>query len=377
MNENDILPSLYLSKLYPQAIDIEKSVLGGIIIEEDAILEVVNIISVDTFYSSQNKEVYKAILNLFENHLPIDLRTVIDQLKKNGSLEKIGGEEYVVSLIDRVVSGVNIEYHSFLILEYAIKREIINISKEILKQALDPTVDIFNLIDTAEQKMLDVSSRNIKKNYSDLNTLLKETISTIDQKRNNKTGITGIPSGFSGLDALTSGWQKSDLVIIAARPGMGKTAFTLSLVRNAAVMNNTPVALFSLEMSSVQLVSRLISAESELDATKINNGQLENYEWEQLKHKTSIISKAPIYIDDTPALSVSELRTKCRKLKVKHDIQMIVIDYLQLLTSNSLFNKGAFNREQEISYISRSLKSLAKELEVPVITPSRILWTFQ
>ena len=372
MNENEILPSLYLSKLYPQAIDIEKSVLGGIIIEEDAILEVVNIINVDTFYSSQNKEVYKAILNLFENHLPIDLRTVIDQLRKNGSLEKIGGEEYVVSLIDRVVSGVNIEYHSFLILEYAIKREIINISKEILKQALDPTVDIFNLIDTAEQKMLDVSSRNIKKNYSDLNTLLKETISTIDQKRNNKTGITGIPSGFSGLDTLTSGWQKSDLVIIAARPGMGKTAFTLSLVRNAAVMNNTPVALFSLEMSSVQLVSRLISAESELDATKINNGQLENYEWEQLKHKTSIISQAPIYIDDTPALSVSELRTKCRKLKVKHDIQMIVIDYLQLLTSNSLFNKETFNREQEISYISRSLKSLAKELEVPVITPSQL-----
>ena len=372
MNENEILPNAYLSKLYPQSVDIEKSVLGGIIIEEDAILEVVNIINVDTFYSSQNKEVYKAILNLFENHLPIDLRTVIDQLKKNGSLEKIGGEEYVISLIDRVVSGANIEYHSFLILEYAIKREIINISREILKQALDPTTDIFNLIDTAEQKMLDVSSKNIKKNYSDLNTLLKETISTIDQKRNNKTGITGIPSGFNSLDKITSGWQKSDLVIIAARPGMGKTAFTLSLVRNAAVMNNTPVALFSLEMSSTQLVSRLISAESELDATKINSGQLENYEWEQLKHKTNIISKAPIYIDDTPSLSVSELRTKCRKLKVKHDIQMIVIDYLQLLTSNNLFNKGTFNREQEISYISRSLKSIAKELEVPVITPSQL-----
>ena len=372
MNENEILPNAYLSKLYPQAVDIEKSVLGGIIIEEDAILEVVNIINIDTFYSSQNKEVYKAILNLFENHLPIDLRTVIDQLKKNGSLEKIGGEEYVISLIDRVVSGANIEYHSFLILEYAIKREIINISREILKQALDPTTDIFNLIDTAEQKMLDVSSKNIKKNYSDLNTLLKETISTIDQKRNNKTGITGIPSGFNSLDKITSGWQKSDLVIIAARPGMGKTAFTLSLVRNAAVMNNTPVALFSLEMSSTQLVSRLISAESELDATKINSGQLENYEWEQLKHKTNIISKAPIYIDDTPSLSVSELRTKCRKLKVKHDIQMIVIDYLQLLTSNNLFNKGTFNREQEISYISRSLKSIAKELEVPVITPSQL-----
>ena len=372
MNENEILPNAYLSKLYPQAVDIEKSVLGGIIIEEDAILEVVNIINVDTFYSSQNKEVYKAILNLFENHLPIDLRTVIDQLKKNGSLEKKEKEEYVISLIDRVVSGANIEYHSFLILEYAIKREIINISREILKQALDPTTDIFNLIDTAEQKMLDVSSKNIKKNYSDLNTLLKETISTIDQKRNNKTGITGIPSGFNSLDKITSGWQKSDLIIIAARPGMGKTAFTLSLVRNAAVMNNTPVALFSLEMSSTQLVSRLISAESELDATKINSGQLENYEWEQLKHKTNIISKAPIYIDDTPSLSVSELRTKCRKLKVKHDIQMIVIDYLQLLTSNNLFNKGTFNREQEISYISRSLKSIAKELEVPVITPSQL-----
>ena len=372
MIDNEILPSNYLSKLYPQAIDIEKSVLGAIIIEEDSILDVVNILDVNAFYSNQNKEVYKAILNLFENHLPIDLRTVINQLKKNGTLEKIGGEGYVLSLIDRVVSSINIEYHSFIILEYAIKREIINISRDLLKQALDPTIDIFNLIDNAEQKMLDVSSRNIKKNYSDLNSLLKETISTIDQKRNNKSGITGIPSGFSGLDNLTSGWQKSDLIIVAARPGMGKTAFTLSLVRNAAVINKTPVALFSLEMSSVQLVSRLISAESELDATKINNGQLENYEWEQLKHKTNIISNAPIFIDDTPALSVSELRTKCRKLKVKHDIQMIVIDYLQLLTSNSFFNKGTYNREQEISYISRSLKSLAKELEVPIITPSQL-----
>ena len=218
--------------------------------------------------------------------------------------------------------------------------------------------------------MLDVSSKNIKRNYSDIKTLLNETISSIESKKNNKDGITGIPSGFSGLDSLTSGWQKSDLVIIAARPGMGKTAFTLSLVRNAAVDHNIPVALFSLEMSSVQLVSRLISAESELDASKINKGLLENYELEQLKHKTKLISNAPIFIDDTPGLSIFELRTKCRKLKMQHDIQMIVIDYLQLLTSDS--NKSTFNREQEISYISRSLKNLAKELDVPIITPSQL-----
>lgn len=370
VNNENLQYSKEMMKNYPQSIDVEKSILGALILEQDTILDVINILSVDNFYTFANREVYRAILTLFESHCPIDIMTVINQLKKNGVLEQIGGESYVISLIERVVSGANIQYHSFLILEYSIKRELIKISNEIIKQSFDPTIDVFNLIDNAEQKMLDVSSKNIKRNYSDIKTLLNETIQNIESKKNNKDGITGIPSGFSGLDSLTSGWQKSDLVIIAARPGMGKTAFTLSLVRNAAVDHNIPVALFSLEMSSVQLVSRLISAESELDASKINKGLLENYELEQLKHKTKLISNAPIFIDDTPGLSIFELRTKCRKLKMQHNIQMIVIDYLQLLTSDS--NKSTFNREQEISYISRSLKNLAKELDVPIITPSQL-----
>ena len=370
VNCENLQYSKEMMKNYPQAVDVEKSILGALILEQDTILDVINILSVDNFYSFANREVYRAILTLFESHCPIDIMTVINQLKKNNVLEQIGGESYVVSLIERVISGANIQYHSFLILEYSIKRELIKISNEIIRQSFDPTIDVFNLIDNAEQKMLDVSSKNIKRNYSDIKTLLNETINSIESKKNNKDGITGIPSGFSGLDSLTSGWQKSDLIIIAARPGMGKTAFILSLVRNAAVDNNIPVALFSLEMSSVQLVSRLISAESELDASKITKGLLENYELEQLKHKTKLISNAPIFIDDTPGLSVFELRTKCRKLKMQHDIQMIVIDYLQLLTSDS--NKSTFNREQEISYISRSLKNLAKELDVPIITPSQL-----
>ena len=357
---------------YPSSLEIEKCVLGAIILERDAILDVINILNIDSFYFYSNQEVYRAILNLFEQRLPIDLRTVIDQLKKNGVLEKIGGEDYVVSLIERMVSGANIEYHAFLIIEYAIKREIINMSRELLRQAFDPTVDVFNLINSAEQKILDVSTKNVKRNYSDLGTLLAETISVIELKKEKKGGVIGIPSGFSSLDLLTSGWQKSDLIIIAARPAMGKTAFILSLVRNAAVDYNVPVALFSLEMSSTQLVSRLIAIESDLNATKIIKGTLESYEWIQLKDKTRNIAKAPIYIDDTPALSIYELIAKCKKLKMKHDIQLVAIDYLQLLTAGSINGKGPFNRENEISFISRSLKCLAKELDIPIITLSQL-----
>ncbi len=361
-----------LVRVYPSSLEVEKCVLGALMIERDSILEVVNILNVDSFYFYSNQEVYRAILNLFEEHLPIDLRTVIDQLKKNGVLDKVGGDEYVVSLIDRVVSGENIEYHAYLILECAIKREIINMSRELLKQSCDPTIDVSNLINFAEQKILEVSSRSIRKEYSALGPLLAETISLIELKESKGDGIIGVPSGFSGLDALTSGWQKSDLIIVAARPAMGKTAFVLSLVRNAAVTYNAPVALFSLEMSSTQLVSRLIANEAELEATKIIKGKLESYEWVQLKDRTSKIANAPIYIDDTPALSVYELITKCKKLKMKHDIQLIAIDYLQLLTAGNINGKWSFNRENEISFISRSLKCLAKELDVPIITLSQL-----
>ena len=361
-----------LVKAYPSSLEMEKCVLGALMIERDSILDVVNILRVDSFYFYSNQEIYRAILNLFEGHLPIDLRTVIDQLRKNGVLDRVGGEEYVVSLIDRVVSGENIEYHAYLILEYAIKREVMNMSRELLKQACDPTVDVFNLINFAEQKILDVSSKSIRRDYSTLGSLLSETISIIELKGCKEDGIIGIPSGFSGLDALTSGWQKSDLIIIAARPAMGKTAFVLSLVRNAAVTYNVPVALFSLEMSSTQLVSRLIAIESGLEATKIIKGKLESYEWVQLKDRTSKISNAPIYIDDTPALSIYELITKCKKMKMKHDIKLIAIDYLQLLTAGSINGKWSFNRENEISFISRSLKCLAKELDVPIITLSQL-----
>ena len=358
-------------KLPPQAIDLEEAVLGALMIEKDALTAVVDILRPQSFYKDVHQRIYSAILTLFADSEPIDMLTVISKLRSTGEIELIGGSSYIVGLTSKVNSAANIEYHARIITQASIRRELITISSEIQKEAFEDTTDVFKLLDKTEQALFSISESNIKKNYSDMGSLMRQALEELDQKKNNKDGLTGVPSGFSALDRITSGWQKTELVILAARPGMGKTAFVVSSLRNAAVDFNMAVAIFSLEMSSVQLVNRLISAEAEIDSEKIRKGSLAPHEWEQLHHRIHRLTNAPIYIDDTPALSILELRAKCRRLKAQHDIQMVVIDYLQLMTGDT-GGKGAGNREQEIAMISRSLKNLAKELDVPVIALSQL-----
>jgi replicative DNA helicase len=358
------------AKLPPQAIDLEQSILGALMLEKDALTEVIDILQPNSFYEEIHQEIYGAIIQLFNAGAPIDLRTVVNQLRKNGKLEFVGGSYYLASLTNRVSSAANIEYHARSILEYAIKRKLISMATAIHRKAYEDTMDIFDLLDHAERSLFEITETHIRKNYADMRSLLGAALKELEVKRTHKDGLTGIPSGFTALDRVTSGWQKSDLVIVAARPGMGKTAFMLSALRNAAVDHGYPVAIFSLEMASIQLVNRLISAEAELEGEKIKKGSLADYEWEQLMHKTAQLTQAPIFIDDTPALSIFELRAKARRLKAKHNIQLIVIDYLQLMTGDA--NKHSGNREQEIAGISRALKSLAKELEVPIIAPAQL-----
>jgi len=363
--------SIGVGKLPPQAVDLEEAVLGALMIEKDALTAVVDILKADSFYKDAHKVIYDAILELFNKSEPIDLLTVTNQLRKNGKLEIAGGAYYITELTSRVSSAANIEYHARIITEQAMKRDMIRIASEIQRDAFEDTTDVFELLDKMESSLFEISESNIRKNYSDMKSIMREAILELEGKKGQKDGLTGVPSGFTALDRVTSGWQKADLVIIAARPAMGKTAFVLSVLRNAAVDHNRPVAIFSLEMSSVQLVNRLISSEAELDSEKIKKGNLADYEWEQLIHKTSKLSSAPLFVDDTPALTILELRAKCRRLKAQSDIQMIVVDYLQLMSGDSKSGGGG-NREQEISSISRSLKMIAKELMVPVIALSQL-----
>jgi replicative DNA helicase len=359
------------SKLPPQAIDLEEAVLGALMIEKDALTAVADILRPDSFYKEAHIRIYTAIITLFADSEPIDMLTVTSKLRSTGELELIGGASYIMELTSKVNSAANIEFHARIISQAFIKRELIKVASEIQREAFEDTTDVFRLLDKTEQALFQISESNIKKNYADMGALMRQALAELDQKKNNKDGLTGVPSGFSALDRLTSGWQKTELMILAARPGMGKTAFVVSSLRNAAVDFNMPVAIFSLEMSSVQLVNRLISAEAEIDSEKIRKGSLAPHEWEQLHHRIHRLTNAPIFIDDTPALSILELRAKCRRLKAQHDIQMIVIDYLQLMTGDT-GGKGAGNREQEIAMISRSLKNLAKELDVPVIALSQL-----
>jgi replicative DNA helicase len=361
-----------LGKIPPQATDLEEAVLGALMLEKDALTNVIDILKVESFYKSAHQVIFQAILDLFTDTQPIDLLTVTNQLRKTGTLETAGGAFYITELTSKVASAANIEYHARIITEQAIKREMIRISSEIQRDAYEDTTDVFELLDKMEQSLFQISEKNIRKNYSDMKTIMREAIAEMEIRKHQKDGLTGVPSGFTALDRVTSGWQKSDLVIIAARPAMGKTAFVLSVLRNAAVDHERPVAIFSLEMSSIQLVNRLIAAEAELDSEKIKKGQLADHEWAQLVHKTAKLSKAPLFVDDTPALSILELRAKCRKLKAQHDIQMIVIDYLQLMSGDSKGGNFGGNREQEIASISRALKKIAKELSVPVIALSQL-----
>ena len=339
-------------------------------IDKKGVDDVIDILQPDAFYKDAHKHIFEAILQLFTETQPIDLLTVSTQLKKNGKLELAGGDFYLIQLTQKIASSAHIEFHSRIILQKFIQRSLIRISSEIIEESYDETTDVFDLLDKAESKLYEVTQGNIKRSSETAQSLVLQAKKRIEEIAG-KEGLSGIATGFEKLDQVTSGWQPSDLIIIAARPGMGKTAFVLSMARNVAIQFGHAVAVFSLEMASVQLITRLISSETGLSSEKLRTGKLEKHEWEQLSTKVKDLEKAPLFIDDTPSLSIFDLRAKCRRLASQHGIKLIIIDYLQLMTAGGN-GKGGGNREQEISTISRNLKALAKELNVPVIALSQL-----
>lgn len=356
-------------RIPPQAIDLEEVVLGAMMLEKDAVNAIIDILKPEVFYKESHQKIFTAIFNLFAKSEAIDILTVTNELKFQGDLEIVGGAYYISQLTNRVVSAANIEFHARILIQKHIQRELIHISSDIIRDAYEDTTDVFDLLDKAESGLFSVSESNLRRSFSAMPELVKKAIEDIETAKDSESNLRGVGSGYTDLDRITQGWQKSDLIILAARPSMGKTALALNLARNAAVDFNKPIAFFSLEMSSVQLVTRLISSETYLPAEKLRKGDLEEHEWQQLNTKINPLVQAKMYIDDTPQLSIFELRAKCRRLKQQFDIQMVFIDYLQLMTAGG-DNRG--NREQEISHISRSLKSLAKELDVPVLALSQL-----
>lgn len=356
-------------RMPPQAIDLEEVVLGALLLEKGAIIEVGDILQPESFYKEAHQKIYKAILKLSEEFQAIDMITVSEQLRKQEELEEVGGPAYITQLTGRVTSAAHLDFHARIIAQKYIQRQLIEVSSQIQNKAYDPTIDVDDLLDFSERELFDIAQGNIKKDVSDIKSVIDVAIRQIEEAGQREDGLSGVPCGFTALDRMTSGWQQADLVIVAARPSMGKTSFVLSMMRNIAVNYKQAVALFSLEMSSVQLVNRLIVGETGLASEKIKTGKLENHEWEQLDYKIKELTEAPIYIDDTPAISLFELRAKCRRLKIKYDIQLIVIDYLQLMAGPT---EARGSREQEVSMISRGLKAIAKELSVPVIALSQL-----
>lgn len=362
--------NLEKGKLPPQVLELEEAVLGAMMIDKKGVDDVIDILQADAFYKDAHKFIFEAIVQLFTETQPIDLLTVSAQLKKNGKLELAGGDFYLIQLTQKIASSAHIEFHSRIILQKFIQRSLIRISSEIIEASYDETADVFDLLDQAESKLYEVTQGNIKRSSETAQSLVLQAKKKIEEIAK-KEGLSGVETGFHNLDKLTSGWQPSDLIIIAARPAMGKTAFVLSMARNIAIQYGHGVALFSLEMASVQLITRLISSETGLSSEKLRTGKLEPHEWEMLSTKVKDLEKAPLFIDDTPSLSIFDLRAKCRRLASQHGIKIIIIDYLQLMTAGGN-NKGGGNREQEISTISRNLKALAKELNVPVIALSQL-----
>jgi len=361
--------TLEQGRLQPQAIDLEEAVLGAMLIDNRAVSQVVDILSPQSFYREAHQRIYETIQKLFGESEPVDILTVSNALRKQGLLESIGGDHYLARLSERVSSSAHSEFHARIIVEKHIQRELIRIGSEIAEDAFDETTDVLELLDRSESRLFDVTNGNIKKNYETAETLLIQAIKRIEEI-GQRSGFSGVPSGFAAVDQITGGWQLSDLVIIAARPSMGKTAFVMSMARNMAVEHQKSVAVFSLEMSSVQLITRLISSETGIQSEKLRKGNLSKDEWVRLQEKVKKLEKAKLYIDDTPALSIFDLRAKCRRLVSERKVEIVIIDYLQLMTAGA--SKPGGNREQEISQISRSLKSIAKELSIPVIALSQL-----
>ncbi|MDZ4699250.1 MAG: replicative DNA helicase [Rhodothermales bacterium] len=356
----------------PQATDVERSVLGAMLIERDAIPRAIEILPADTFYLSKHHLIYQGILALFERGNPVDHITLSEELRRRGQLDDIGGSYYLTELSTAVDTAANVEYHARIIAEKSLLRKLIETMTGIIGTAYDPGTDAFELLDSSEREIFKISDNQLRRSATSMNDVLKGTLAALEAVHGREGGITGIPSGFSRLDDMTGGWQKTDLIIIAARPSMGKTAFSLAVARNAALHAEKPtgVAYFSLEMGAQQLAQRLLTSEARVDAQAARTGRLRDEEWPKLARAAGKLSAAPIFIDDTPGLSVLELRAKSRRLKAEHDIGLVIVDYLQLMHGSG--NSKNSNREQEIAQISRSLKSLAKEIDVPVIALSQL-----
>jgi len=367
--ENQAIINLSDGKIPPQAIDLEEAVLGAMLIDEKGVNEIIELLSPEVFYKRSHQLIYESIERLFRESEPIDLLTVSADLKKNKNFEPAGGDFYLISLSQKVSSSAHIEFHSRIILQKYIQRKLITISNEIIQKSYNESTDVMDLLDEAESKLYDVAQGNIKTSTESAQNLVIRAKARIEEIAKQE-GLSGVSTGFEKLDKLTSGWQPSDLVIIAARPGMGKTALALSMARNISVQQKIPVAFFSLEMSSVQLITRLISSETGLTSDKLRTGKLADHEWQQLNIKVSDLESSPLFIDDSPSLTIFELRAKARRLSSSHGIKLIIIDYLQLMNIGSSNKAG--NREQEISTISRNLKALAKELDIPVIALSQL-----
>ena len=358
-----------INRLQPQARELEEAVLGALMLEKDAFSKVSEILKPEHFYEKSHQIIFEAIQNLSIKQEPVDILTVQDALRRSNQLDEVGGAVYLIKLADNVVSTAHLEYHSRIVAQKYLARELIRYSMEIQAKAFDETTDVKDLMQEAESGLFELSQQSLKKDVVQINPIIDEALSRIRAASQRTDGLSGLPTGFAELDKYTSGWQKSDLIILAARPAMGKTAFVLSMAKNMAVNYGIPVGVFSLEMSNVQLVNRLIVNTCSLQGEKIKNGKLSPEEWQLLDQQIKDLYDAPIFIDDTPSLSVFEFSTKARRLVKEHDVKILMIDYLQLMNASG----GKFgNREQEVSTVSRALKALAKELDIPIIALSQV-----
>ena len=355
--------------LQPQALEVERAVLGALMNDRDAYAVVCEILSPESFYEQRNQLIYSAIRDLSLAEKPVDVLTVTDELERQGCLDKVGGAIYIADLSNKVASSANIEYHARIIAHKFLARQLISFASEIETKAFDGSMDIDDLMQEAEGSLFELSRRNMKKDYTQIDPVISNAVEVIQKAAANKDGLTGVPTGYHKLDNITSGWQASDLVIIAGRPAMGKTSFALSMAKNIAADYKVPMAFFSLEMSNVQLVNRLISNCCEIQGSKILNGQLKPDEWERLDKRLNNLIGSPLYVDDTPGLSVFELRTKARRLVRDHGVKIIMIDYLQLMNANGM---RFSSRQEEVSTISRSLKPIAKEPDIPILALSQL-----
>jgi replicative DNA helicase len=363
-----ITPTPDYGKVPPQAVDMEEAVLGAVMLDKEAAITILDILKAESFYKDTHQKIFRAIADLTAREFAVDLYTVTEELRSTGELDSVGGPVYLTQLTSKVASSAHVEYHARIVSQKYIQRELIRVATEIQNRSFDDTYDITELLDYSEDSIFQIAEGNIKREVAPIHEVIKDAIREIEEAGKREDALVGIPSGFTKLDRMTSGWQKAELTIVAARPSMGKTALALSMARNMAIDHGKKVAIFSCEMSSVQLVNRLIVAETEIPGGKIKNGRLTEEEWKQLDSRIKKLVQAPIFIDDTPAITITELRAKCRRLMAQHKLDVVIIDYLQLMTGPQ--NSGS--REQEVSNISRSLKSIAKELSVPVIALSQL-----